>query len=339
MTSSSSPSRSAWPPEYSVVIPVYESDKSVVELVQRLLVVFEQQIQETCELILVDDGSHSPETWQTCLHLTREHTEVLAIRLMRNYGKAGAVLCGLQHVHGRFVVTIDDDLQQRPEDIPLMVEHRDHDVVVANFENRRDGLLVRLTSLIKSYFDRLILGVPCRMSPLKLFKAEVARGMLQIRTPHPFIPALMSHVTRDFVAVVVPHEQGRQPSRYTFRRRLRQFSNLLINNSSLLLRCLGMFGLTMALGGFVYAASVVVRRASGVEIQPGWASLIVINLVFGGVILIALSIVGEYLIRILEGVADKPPYIVRKIVANINCPVRPDSRLADGANQEIGTDH
>jgi len=253
------------------------------------------------------------ETWPTCKRLASVHDEVIAVRLMRNYGKAGAVLCGLSRVRGSWVVTLDDDLQQRPEDIPRLAKLREHDVVVANFESSRHSHLRRLSSWIKGLFDRAILGVPCKMSPLKLFKAEVARGMLQIRTPHPFIPALMAHVTRDFVNISVPHEAGRQESRYTFSRRLRQFSNLLINNSNLLLRSLGGLGLVFGVGGLVYAVTVIVRRVTGVPIQSGWSSLVVINLVFGGLILIALSLIGEYLIRILEGTSEKPAFLVREV--------------------------
>lgn len=303
-------------PEYSVVIPVYESDRSVVELVERLRRVFEEELGTSWEVVLVDDGSRSPQTWPTCERLARDDSRVVAIRLMRNYGKPGAVLCGLEHVRGRWIVTIDDDLQQRPEDIPALVRHRDHDVVVANFENRRHGRLTVLGSRIKHRFDRLILGLPCEMSPLKLFKSEVARGMLQVRTPYPFIPALLAHTTKDFVPVTVRHEQSRHgKSRYTLRRRIRQFSHLLINNSSLLLRGFGGLGFTVSLSGFGFALWVIIRKLAGFKPPlTGWASLVVINLFFGGLILIALAIVGEYLIRILEGISDKPPFLVRQIV-------------------------
>ncbi len=320
---SGSPSRQ---PEYSVVVPVYESDSSVVELVRRLQPVFEDQLEASYEVILVDDGSRSLTTWTTCQQLAREEPRVVAIRLMRNYGKPGAVLCGLKHARGRWVITLDDDLQQRPEDIPTLVNYRDHDVVVANFRVRQHGRLTVLASWIKSHFDRIILGLPCKMSPLKLFKAEVAQGMLQIRTPYPFIPALLAHATTDFVSVDVPHEASEHgKSRYTLRRRVRQFSNLLINNSSLLLRWFGGFGFLVAASGFLFAFSVIARKLFGSSPpQPGWTSLIVLNLIFGGLILIALAIVGEYLIRILEGISHKPSYLVREMAGGED---RDDERL------------
>jgi dolichol-phosphate mannosyltransferase/undecaprenyl-phosphate 4-deoxy-4-formamido-L-arabinose transferase len=302
-------------PSYSVVVPVYESDHSVRELVERLVQVFETTLAATYEVILVDDGSRSPATWSTLTELTRSNERVTAIRLMRNYGKPGAVLCGLGHARGQWIITIDDDLQQRPEDIPELVKYQDHDVVVANFTQRRHGLFIRLSSWVKSKFDRIILKLPCKMSPLKLFKAEVAAAMLQVQTAHPFIPALLAYATKDFVPVEVTHEQSRHGrSRYNFYRRCKQASNLIIGNSSLLLRALGAIGGGVAFSGFGFAVFVVARKLVGRPIQPGWASLVVINLVFGGLIPLALSIIGEYLIRILEGTSQKPPYIVRQII-------------------------
>ncbi len=317
------------------MVPVYESDRTVVELVRRLRAVFEDRLKAGYEVILVDDGSRSPATWATCQRLAREQPGVVAVRLMRNYGKAAAVLSGLERVRGRWVITLDDDLQQRPEDIPALVRHRDHDVVVAEFKDRRHGRLTVLASWIKSYFDRLILGLPCRMSPLKLFKAEVARGMLRIRTPHPFIPALMAHTTTDFVPVAVRHEaSGHGKSRYTWRRRARQFSNLLISNSSLLLRWFGAFGLVFSSGGFAFALLVLLRKIFGSPPLPGWTSLMVVNLVFSGLILIALAIVGEYLIRILEGVSHKPSYLVREIAGDPRHGSEPSNR--DRRDQDDG---
>ncbi len=299
---------------YSVVVPVFESSHSIVELVERLRRVFEDILHSAYEIILVDDGSKSLESWVTIKRLASESKDIKGARLSRNYGKPSAVICGLGMVKGRWVITIDDDLQQRPEDIPTLVKYEDHDVVVANYTKRQHDRLTILTSWAKSKFDRIILGLPCKMSPLKLFKAEIAQAMLQIRPSRPFIPALMSHVTSDFYPVTVQHDISRHgKSRYSIRRRFRQFSNLIIGNSNLLLRWFGMVGVTTAMLGFVYGVYIVIRKLAGAPLSPGWASLVVINLVFGGFILIALGIIGEYLIRILEGSAQKPPYIVREV--------------------------
>lgn len=300
---------------YSVVVPVFESCSSVRELVERLKKVFEEALGATYEIVLVDDGSKSAETWKVVQDLASTHETVRGIRLSRNFGKPSAVLCGLGVAKGRWIITIDDDLQQRPEDIPTLVKYEDHDVVVANFAKRHHGRVTKFTSWVKSQFDQIILGLPCKMSPLKLFRAEIAQGMLQIGTPRPFIPALMAHVTADFFSVTVTHDRSHHgKSRYNVRRRFSQFSNLLIGNSNLLLRSFGILGASVAVLGFVYGAYVVVKKIIGPQPEPGWTTLVVINLVFGGLVLIAVGIIGEYLIRILESSGQKPAYIVRDTI-------------------------
>ena len=298
-------------PTYSVVIPAYNSTDSLVELADRLYRVFTEIMCEDFEIIYVDDGSTNSDTWKILKELA-SRPNIIAIRLMRNYGKPGAIMCGLENATGQWVITIDDDLQQLPEDILLLAKYREHDVVVGAIKKKEHGLLIRLSSRIKAKFDKLILGVPCPMSPLKLIRAEVVRGMLEVATPRPFIPALLSSVTNDFISVPIAHEKSRiSNSRYSFFRRFSQFSNLLIGNSTILLRGIGMIGTVAAISGFMFAAYTIIRTLLGAEIMPGWSSLIVINLVFGGLLLIALGINGEYLFRILENSSKKPAYIVR----------------------------
>jgi glycosyltransferase involved in cell wall biosynthesis len=285
-------------------------------MVDRTAAVFEGTVRHPYEIILVDDGSRAAQTWMTLKRLAKQRPGVVvAIRLTRNFGKASAVLCGLGRARGRWIITLDDDLQQRPEDIPALIAHEDHDVVVADFETRHHGQFAVFSSWVKSHFDRLILGVPCRMSPLKLIRASVVEAMLQANTNRPFIPAMLADVTSDFFPIGLPHQassHGR--SRYSFRRRFRQFSDLLIGNSNVLLRCVGGFGAIVATWGMIYAVYVVCRRLFGTLQEPGWATLVAINLVFGGLTLITLGIIGEYLIRILDRGTGKRPYHIREIV-------------------------
>jgi glycosyltransferase involved in cell wall biosynthesis len=304
-------------PRYSVVVPAFESDSSVVELVERLVQVFEGVMGVTYEIILVDDGSRSPATWKAINELAGRYSGVRGVQLRRNYGKPSAVLCGVGKANGKWIITIDDDLQQRPEDIPALVTQEHHDVVVANYVTRQHGAMTVLASWIKGWFDHLILGLPCRMSPLKLFKAEVGKAMLEVQSPRPFIPALMAHVTTDFFPVTVTHDRSHHgKSRYNLRRRFRQFSNLLIGNSNLMLRCIGILGASVAISGFFYGAYIVVKKIVGPQPVPGWTTLVVINLLFGGIVLIALGIIGEYLIRIMESSDRKPAYVIRDAIDN-----------------------
>jgi glycosyltransferase involved in cell wall biosynthesis len=318
-------------PQYSVVVPVYESDHTLTTLVERLQEVFTQQVKAPYEIILVDDGSRSPSTWPTCERLAQTFSALTAIRLMRNYGRPNAILCGLTHSRGHFIITIDDDLQQRPEDIPVLIRQQSHDVVIANFHGRHHTHLTVWGSWLKNSLDRLVLGVPYPTSPLMLFNAKVAQGMLQIHTPHPHLPALWAAVTQDFVSVLVPHEESRHGrSRYTFSRRIAQFFNLLINNSTLLLRGFGVMGLAVATGGFGLLLLLIGQYLFGTPLGAGWRVLIAVTCLFAGLLFLALGIVGEYLLRILDGISHKPPYLVRTVVG-VSAP------RADGETGNQGT--
>lgn len=309
------PDQNAPPVGYSVVVPVYNSTKSVVELVDRLDAVFRQRVHETYEIILVDDGSPDPETWPTLERLAATHAPVRALQLTRNFGKAGAVLCGFSEARGRYVVTLDDDLQQLPEDLPLLIAERAHDVVIGNPATRQGSLGTRLGSRVKSWFDHRLLGKPneVRIGPYKLFKAEIVKSMIEVRTPYPFIPALIYYVTRDVVNVPVQHAgRSRGRSGFTLAKRIRQFMALLINNSSFLLQIVAILGVlmslvSMGLGGFVIAKKLL----HGVNVA-GWTSLAVIVLMSSGLILFSLGVIGEYLIRIINGIEAHRPYVVRK---------------------------
>lgn len=318
-------SKPATDPRYSVVVPVYQSSESVRTLTERTIEVFSTIVRQPFEIILVDDGSTAATTWATLRDLHQRFPDhVVAIRLTRNYGKASAVLCGLRHIKGRWVITMDDDLQQRPEDIPRLIASESHDVVVAQFPERRHGPLVVSASWIKSRFDRVILGLPCRMSPFKLINGRIVRALTELNPHKPFIPAMLAQVTTDFVPVTLEHQpsaHGR--SRYSLHRRLRQFSDLLIGNSNLLLRCVGGFGALVAIAGMLFAAYVFYRRLMGFIQEPGWASLVSLNLVFGGLTLITLGIIGEYLIRILDGIQQKPPFVVREVLGQPGPPEVP----------------
>ena len=307
-------------PTYSVVVPVYNTSETLVALASRFDQVFREVVRDSYELILVDDCSPKEESWQTITTLAEQSPAVRGVRLMRNFGKAGAVLCGFSEARGQYVVTIDDDLQQAPEDLPALLAEKQHDVVMGAFRSRQDALFARFSSRIKGWFDQRILGKPkhIRVSPYKLFKAEVVKAMLDIRTPYPFIPALMYYLTKDVVNVEVSHhprEHGR--SGFTFSRKVRQFLALLINNSSFLLQAVAALGILMAVPSLLLGGVIVVRKLFYDINVSGWASLMVVLLVTGGMMLFSLGVIGEYLIRIINGVEQRPPFVVRTRVGSI----------------------
>lgn len=310
---------SVTPPEsivYSVVVPCYNTGKVLDELAARVKKTF-LGMQTTYELILVNDASPQPITWHTVQLLVEQDPYVVGINLLRNFGQNAATMCGIAEAKGDYIITMDDDLQHAPEDIPLLAEAKEHDIVIGKLKGRKDRRSRRLTSWVKSYFDVIILKKPkhIRLSAFRLIKKIVAVEMLRIQTPSPFIPALMLRASRDIVNVDVPHfarEEGQ--SNYTLRKRLALFSLIVINNSSFILQMISYLGAGIAVMSFFLGAYFFAQPFLGGTPPTGWTSIFVAILFFGGLTLFSIGLIGEYLQRIMEAVEQRPAYAIREII-------------------------
>ncbi len=303
---------------YSVVIPVYNSTSSLPELVHRIHQVFLSDVKDTYEIILVDDGSTNDETWKQIEFLVKEYSQVRAYQLMRNFGKNAALLCGMESSKGNYVIMLDDDLQHQPEDIPTFLAQKEHDVVIGAFLNKECSLVKKVTSEINGWFEVQLLGKPrlIKSSPFRMVTKQVVQAMLAMKTSYPSIPAMMYSVTRDVVNVRVTHSaRVHGESGYTMVKMGATLSNMIINNSSLLLRIVAGAGMIIALLSLSMAFFFVSKKILKGTLVPGWASLMVAILFLGGLTLLSIGILGEYLVRIINGVERKPSYVVRKKTA------------------------
>lgn len=301
---------------YSVVIPVYNSTTTLEELARRIGRVFDTVTDGGYEIIFVDDASPNPRTWTTLAQIHSAHPHIKIIRLTRNFGQHAATLCGIKQAKGDFIITMDDDLQHLPEDIPALLEMKPHDIVIAQLVHKKHGLFKAVTSFIKGYFDLWIIGKPrgINLSSFRLFNKTIANGILAIQTPYPIIGSLLFYVSKDVIGVPVEHVNRKEgKSGYSFYGMARLFSNLIINNSSLLLKFVGLLGTLMSILSFIVGIIFVYRKmVSGISIV-GWTSVIVSILFIGGLLLFSVGVIGEYLVRIIGGTEKKPTYIIRSI--------------------------
>jgi len=304
---------------YSIVIPVYKSSSSLLEIAERVDLLFSAMPDTSYEIIFVNDSPFFKKTVETLESLSRNNPNVVAIELMKNYGQQPATLCGINHATGDYIITMDDDMQHHPDEIPRLMEKAEHDVVIARFREKKHSLFKRAASGIKGYFDRIILGKPksIRLSSFRLMSAKVTESMNKRKTPFPFIPALLFDITDDLVNVELDHySRSDGKSHYTFSRMVRVFSNLLISNSSFLLRVVGIFGVSISLFAGITAVAILFRKLFFGHVLAGWTSTMVLILFFGGATLFALGIIGEYLIRIIATSEERPVYYVREVHDN-----------------------
>ena len=303
-------------PRCSVVVPCYRSEKTVQPLLQRLRAVF-AGLKQTWEVVFVDDDS--PDGVGATLDALRaddpEHVGV--VHLLRNAGQHAAIMAGLQRVRGEVVITMDDDLQHPPEEIPRLLEALQPgvDVVYGGADHRRHAAWRNAGSALVRALMVVTIGKPRRLvlSSFRAMRREVADALTRARSPYLFLDAEIFRVTTHAVHVEVEHHaraDGR--SSYTLRALARLATNLVFNHSALPLRLISVLGISAAVVALAFGSTIIAKRILGIPQQMGWPSLAVLITFFGGATLFSLGMIGEYLIRIIHQTAQRPQFHVRR---------------------------
>ncbi len=303
---------------YSIVVPVYNSEKSLQELCQRIAAVFDRVLNRPFEILMIDDGSRD-NSWGVMQQLHQTDTRVHAVQLARNFGQHPALMCGFSLAKGEFVITLDDDLQHPPEEIPKLIEaldaHPEVDVVIGDYQSKQHSWLRNLGTHTMNAVSSRIFDKPTslRLTSFRLMRASVAAELSAIRVARPRVGQLLLLVTRRIINVEVRHDPrhyGR--SGYTFGRLAKDFWLNIICNSTFPLQAISFIGLLSACLSFCLSVYYVVRYFFvGVSIQ-GWTTLVVICLFHFGLILLAVGMVGRYLLQILKQTQAMPLYVIRR---------------------------
>ncbi len=298
----------------SVVIPVYRSEAILPELIRRLENAL-PAIASSYELVLVNDSSPDG-SWDVICQLAQRYPWIHAINLMRNYGQHNALLCGIRAAQHGVIVTMDDDLQHPPEEIPklLAILKQGYDVVYGRPGQEQHGLLRDLASLTTKLALQNMMGaeIARQVSAFRAFRAEVANAFRHYEGPFVSIDVLLTWGTKQFAATPVRHEPRAQgPSGYTFRKLFTHAMNMTTGFSTMPLQMASLVGFAFTLFGFGVLCYVVVRYFLQGTPVPGFTFLASIVALFSGAQLFALGIMGEYLSRMHFRSMQKPPYVVR----------------------------
>lgn len=301
----------------SVVVPVYNSADVLPELVARLAPVL-AAVADTFELVLVNDGSRDA-SWRVIEDLQRRHGWIRGIDLMRNSGQHNALLCGIRAARHDLTITIDDDLQNPPEEIPRLIAALtgDVDVVYGAPLQEVHGLWRDLASQVSKIVLQGVLGAEtARMvGPFRAFRTVVRRAFDGYRGAFVNIDVLLTWGTTRFRAIRVRHDVraiGR--SNYTFGRLMTHTLNMLTGFSTLPLQVASLLGFAFTIVGAVLLVFVIGRYLLQGTAVPGFAFLASIIIIFSGTQLFTLGVIGEYLARMHFRLLDRPPYVVREAV-------------------------
>jgi glycosyltransferase involved in cell wall biosynthesis len=300
---------------YSIVIPVYNSEASLQELCHRIKKVF-IKLKERYEIILVDDAS-TDHSWKVMKNLRDKDKNIKIIQLMKNFGQHNALMCGFHHVTGKYVITMDDDFQNGHEEIWKLIEEgkKGYDSVIGALDVKQDTLFKKVGSLLIGYLNRKIFNKPedIKLSSFRIMTRALANEIKVLKTPYPYISGMLFSLTHNIGNVKVKHEKRKYGrSNYNFNKLLKLAFNLIINYTSLPLTVVASFGILVSALSFCMGLYFIAKRLLINTIVPGWTSVVVLLSFFNGLLLVILSIMGEYLARIISEVSNKQQFVIRE---------------------------
>lgn len=312
---SPSSSPSALTPGLSIVVPVYRSEQSLPALVARLEPVLRAS-GSAFELILVNDGS--PDASHLVMaELSRTHSWVRGITLMRNYGQHNALLAGIRAARHELTLTMDDDLQHPPEEIPRLREAltANFDVVYGYPEKQTHGLLRDLASAVTKLTLQKAVGAETArsISAFRLFRTSVRDAFANYHHPFVNIDVLLTWGSARFTSLKVRHDpRAHGESAYTLGKLINHTTNMLTGFSVLPLQAASVIGFAFTLFGMLILLFVVGRYFIAGTSMPGFPFLASVIAIFSGAQLFALGIIGEYLARMHFRSMNKPAYAIRE---------------------------
>lgn len=304
-------------PDLSIVIPVYNGAGSIERLVEDLN---QLEIEGDLEIILVNDCSPD-ESWSAILRAqSSSKVPVYAVDLAKNYGEHNAVMAGYSIANGKHIINIDDDFQNPPSEIIKVFEyaraHQELDVVYTYYEKKHHHIFRNLGSKFNDIISNFILEKPrdLYLSSFRCITRRLKYQILKYTGPYPYIDGLILQNTSRIGKVKVAHVKrvdGR--SGYTLRKLVRLWMSMFLNFSTLPLRISSITGILFSLLGIILAVIAVIDRFIN-KIPEGYTSIIAAILIFSGVQLLILGIIGEYLGRLYLTAVGKPQHHIREVI-------------------------
>ena len=302
----------------SVVIPVFNSEQTISDVTLGVRALLSNNNIDH-EIILVDDGSKD-NSWNVLKDLSSVDTNIITIKLLKNYGQHTANLCGFKFSSGDVIITMDDDLQNPPKEVLKLINKfkEGYDLVYGNFILKKHSLFRRLGSRLISSLNKKIFESTYDL-PLSNFRA-ISRALIDrvIREASisPYIPGLILKHAESISSVSVEHKKrliGK--SNYTLSKIFILIFDLVFQHSDIPIRIISLLGIFISLLSFFFGSYLVIDNLFISPSQlPGWTSLATLISFLSGTILFSLSIIGEYLIRILKQIPGTSLYITTNVI-------------------------
>lgn len=305
--------------DYSVVIPVYNSERTIGDVVSRTEGVF-KKLGYSYEILLVDDCSKD-RSWEILKKIHQNNPRIRIFHLIRNFGQHNAIICGFNNCQGKFIVTMDDDLQHPPEEILKLLSRigEGFSVVYGQYPPENENFVQNLLSRIYQKIIKKILDIPDSLfiSSFVIYRSETVKNITNIKSSYPFLPAMAiksAPINKISNIAVEHHKRTVGSSNYGIIRYLKYSLNLLINYSSWPLFFVALMGSVISILSVCYGGWILFQKL----LDPnygimGWNSLMVAVTFLGGAQLMAIGIIGEYLRRILAETSYGQQYVISEM--------------------------
>lgn len=302
----------------SVVVPIYNDEEVITELHRRLCPVMEQ-ITKDYEIILVNDGSRD-HSWEKMLEVRRENEHIKAVRLNRNFGQQSAIAAGLSLTTKDLIVLMDSDLQDRPEDIPVLIDallaDEEATMAIAQWEERKDSRMKIAVSRLFQHVSNRITDIHTmpRLGIFRVMKKSVVMELRNFPEKTATTVSLLYYIGSKYVAVPLKRDaRFAGKSGYNLRKMLNLTFARIFSFSMFPIRMVTYLGTIICVGSMIAALALIIYKLMG-NVLAGWTSMMVLMLFLFGLNFAFLGILGEYIGRIFLETKQRPKFMIGEIV-------------------------
>ena len=274
----------------SIIIPVFNSDKSLIKLTEQI----KKLKLKNYEIIFVDDHSKNYNTKKTLLQLSEQNKKLIkSIFLSKNFGRTKALLTGLEYATGKYFIIMDDDLQHNPKHIINFMKFKSHDIVMANYK-RKKNYIDNFFSYLKYLLDKNTFNTSVRISSYFLINKYVRNNIVNTNQVNPYLPGLLFSISNDFKILNIELENRKfGESNYNFFKKLKIIKDVFLNHSRLPYKVFFLIGFLSLFFSASFIVSVFIKYFN-YTVMPGWSSIISIIILFGSINMILLSFIGYF---------------------------------------------
>lgn len=304
----------------SFVIPCYRSEQTIEAVISEIETTMKTLQKYQHEIILVNDASPD-NTFQVIRDLSQEYPHIIGINLAKNFGQHAALMAGFHYAKGDVVVCLDDDGQTPADEVGKLLDQIEegYDVVYARYASKKHSTFRNLGSKVNELMTRVMLKKPKELYISSYFAARrfVVDDMVRYQNSYPYVIGLVLRATKNITNVDVKHrEREIGASGYTLKKLLGLWFNGFTAFSIIPLRIATVLGCSVAMLGFLYGIYTIIKKIIQPDILMGFSSLMSGLMFIGGMLMIMLGIIGEYIGRIYISMNNSPQYVVRELIGN-----------------------